>query len=110
MVQVSGHFAACECRAVTRNRFMAKMQTSIGTHIKAFTSLTRQTGRWRWVVIAQHPNGFNLSAETDKACRVPGRHALLPAGIVKTVTQRHQKARGETFKAASKRFSVSVVS
>ena len=39
----AGHFAACECRAVTRNRFMAKMQTSIGTHIKAFTSLTRQT-------------------------------------------------------------------
>ena len=51
-------------------------------------------------MIAQHPNGFNLSAETDKACRVPGRHALLPAGIVKTVTQRHQKARCETFKAS----------
>ena len=98
-MQVSGNFAALKARAVARQRFVAKMQTSVGAHIKALARRTIKTRRRGRVVVAQHPNGFNLSAEADKARRIGFRHALLPANIVKTVAQRHQKARGETLKA-----------
>ena len=91
-VQMPRHLAAYECRGVARHWFVAKMQASIGADVEAVIRLTRQAGRGCRVVIAQHPNSSKLAREADKARRIRRRHALLPARIVKTVAQGHQKA------------------